>query len=175
MDRHCEYLCYNTPAADWNEALPLGNGSIGAMVFGNPDGETIALNHDTLWSGRPNNRMNTAVKDALPETINLIRNGKYPEAESALQKSLGMLRTDSYLPAGDLHILFGNEDRATDFMRGLDLSTACAKVKYVKNAVTYQREMFVSYPDKVIAMKMDSSGKNEISFPHIFQPGFRSA
>ena len=172
MDRHCEYLCYNTPAADWNEALPLGNGSIGAMVFGNPDGETIALNHDTLWSGRPNNRMNTAVKDALPETINLIRNGKYPEAESALQKSLGMLRTDSYLPAGDLHILFGNEDRATDFMRGLDLSTACAKVKYVKNAVTYQREMFVSYPDKVIAMKMDSSGKNEISFSAYFSAGF---
>ena len=172
MNRHCEYLCYNTPAADWNEALPLGNGSIGAMVFGNPDGETIALNHDTLWSGRPNNRVNTAVKDALPETIRLIRNGKYPEAESSLQKSLGMLRTDSYLPAGNLHILFGNEGRAADFMRDLDLSTACAKVKYVKNAVTYEREMFVSHPDKVIVMKMESSGKNEISFSAYFSAGF---
>lgn len=172
MNRHCEYLYYNTPAADWNEALPLGNGSIGAMVFGNPDGERIALNHDTLWSGRPNNRLNTAVKDALPETIRLIKDGKYQEADSYLQKHLGMLRTDSYLPAGNLHILFGNEGRAADFMRDLDLSTACARVKYVKNAVTYEREMFVSYPDKVFAMKLDSSRGKTISFSAYFSSDF---
>ena len=62
-------LWYKQPAQEWVEALPLGNGRLGAMVFGNPDGETIALNHDTLWSGRPNNRLNPAVRDALPETI----------------------------------------------------------------------------------------------------------
>ena len=168
MNRRCEYLCYDAPAADWNEALPLGNGSIGAMIFGDPDGEKIALNHDTLWSGRPNNRMNPAVKEALPETVRLIENGKYRDAESRLQQSLGMLRTNSYLPAGNLHILFGNEGRAADFVRDLDLSTACAKVKYVKNSVTYEREMFVSYPDKVLAVKMASSGRNKISFSAYF-------
>lgn len=172
MNRHCEYLCWNTPAADWNEAIPLGNGSIGAMVFGNPDGETIALNHDTLWSGRPNNRLNPAVRDALPETIRLIKNGKYRKADSCLQKSLGMLRTNSYLPAGTLHILFGNEGRAADFLRELDLASACAKIKYVKDAVTFEREMFVSYPDRILAMKLNSSGKNKISFSAYFSSDF---
>ena len=90
MNRACETLYYSSPAADWNAALPLGNGSIGAMIHGVPNAEKIALNHDTLWSGRPNNRLNTEVRGALPETCRLIENGKYYEADSYLQKHLGV-------------------------------------------------------------------------------------
>ncbi len=164
MNRDCEYLFYTREAADWNEALPLGNGSLGAMVFGSPDGERIPLNHDTLWSGRPGNRINRKVKDTLPKTVRLIRDGKYADAEKILQSGLEMIRTNSFLPAGELKILFGNEDRASQYSRDLDLSTACASVKYVKKAVEYRREMFVSHPDRVLAVRFAASEKKKISF-----------
>ena len=164
MDKSCEYLYYNSPASDWNEALPLGNGSIGAMIFGNPDSEKIALNHDTLWAGRPDNSFNTKIKEVLPKAIDLIKKGEYLQAEESVQECFDLRCTNPYLPAGNLVILFSNEGRITDYMRDLDLNTACAKVRYVKNDVCFEREMFVSYPDKIFAMKIRSSGHNKLSF-----------
>jgi len=104
----CELLTYRTPAGCWEEALPLGNGRIGAMVFGRPDNECFSLNHDTIWSGTPEDCVNPAIRPVIPEMRQLIRNGKLQEADELLGKVNTGFDSASYQPAGNLNLHFGH-------------------------------------------------------------------
>ncbi|GHA74971.1 glycoside hydrolase family 95 protein [Pontibacter akesuensis] len=162
-------LWYEKPAANWNEALPLGNGRIGAMVFGTPAQEKLQLNEETVWAGEPGNNINEELNSALPEIRRLIFEGKHKEAQAlALEKvprqapanlNYGM----PYQPVGDLFISFPGHDAATAYYRDLNIEQAIASVSYKVDGVTYKREMFSSFPDDVIIIRLTADKPKSIT------------
>ena len=152
-------LWYNTPATNWNEALPIGNGRIGAMVFGKTDNETLQLNENTLYSGEPGIEYKGVriTPESKRHAINLIKTGKYPEAQEYVRKNwLGRLN-QPYQPLGDLHINDNQDGPVSQYRRELNLSDAISRVSYVKNGIAYEREIFASCPDEVIVIHCKSS------------------
>ena len=149
-------LQYQKPAAQWMEALPIGNGSLGAMVFGDPMKERIQFNLDTLWTGHPHDYQNEDAYKVLPELRTLLFEGKQADAERlAMKKFMSKpLRQNAYQPFGDLNILFNNSAPYGTYERWLDLETALAGVSYTSGENTYTRELFASYPDKLIVMRL---------------------
>ena len=144
-------LWYNQPASDWNEALPVGNGSLGAMVFGKMDEERIQLNEETVWVGKPSDFVNPEARKALPQVRKLLFAGKYAEAQQmAQEKMMGDKKVwSTYQTLGDLTIDFDSATGKVDgYRRELDLENAIAGVSYSRNKVTYTREIFSSAPDK---------------------------
>ena len=134
-------LWYNKPASNWNEALPIGNGRLAAMVFGVPAIEHLQLNEETIWAGSPNNNANPDAKEALPLIQKLIFEGHYAEAEKMANEKV-MTRTNSGMPyqtMGDFYISLPGHNNYTDFHRDLNLNTAIANVSYKVNGVTYRR------------------------------------
>ena len=119
-------LWYSNPANAWVEALPIGNGSLGAMVFGGVGRERLQLNDDTLWSGRPRNWDNPKAKDVLPEIRKAIFAGQYVEADALAKKMMGPY-TESYQPLGDLTLTFEHGDVGRAYRRELDLRTGVAR------------------------------------------------
>jgi len=157
-------LRYEKPARVWTEALPVGNGRLGAMVFGGVEEERIQLNEDTLWSGAPQEWNNPKAKAALPELRRLISEGKYEEAE-ALSKAATMgPYTQSYLPLGDLQIRFYHGNWASDYCRELDLSSGVARTSYRIGEVRYERETFASFPDQVLVIRLSASKPGLLRF-----------
>jgi alpha-L-fucosidase 2 len=158
-------LSYRQPAANWNEALPIGNGRIGAMVFGNVIDERIQLNDDTIWAGAPKDRVNPKALVALPEIRRLIFEGKNEEATKlANQSMMGIPDTiESYQTLGDLLIkdLDGKEFSA--YRRWLDLDLAIVRSSYTKNGVQHERSVFASPADDVIVVRWTSSQPNSIN------------
>ncbi len=162
-------LWYNKPASNWNEALPLGNGRIGAMVFGETAREQLQLNEETVWSGEPGNNVNAALYSALPEIRQLIFEGKHKEAQAlALEKiprgapahlNYGM----QYQPVGNMFISFPGHEGATAYTRDLDIGNALASVSYKVDGVTYKREMFSSFTDEVIIIRLTADKPKSIS------------
>lgn len=155
-------LWYNRPAANWNEALPIGNGRLGAMVFGQPGREQLQLNEESVWSGGPNSNLNPATKDAIIEVRKLLFEGKYEEAtklanEKVVSKNNGM----KYQPAGNLWIEFPGQEQVSNYSRDLDISKAIASVNYKVAGVNYKREIFSSFTDQVIIVRLtaDKPGK----------------
>ena len=146
-------LWYQRPAAQWVEALPLGNGRLGAMVFGGVERERLQLNEDTLWSGGPSTWNNPNAPAALAEVRRLIAEETYPEADVAARGMQGPY-TQSYLPLGDLYLAFEHGDLARGYRRELDLRTAISTVRYAIGGVTYTRECFASHPDQIIAVRL---------------------
>jgi alpha-L-fucosidase 2 len=123
-------LWYRRPAKKWTEALPLGNGRLGAMVFGRVDTEILQLNEDTLWSGEPQDLNDYGAFTALPEARSLINQGKLKEAEKLVaEKMIGQFQ-QSYLTLGSLKICNQNSGKITKYERELDLETAIAHTKY---------------------------------------------
>ncbi len=125
-------LWYDKPAADWNAALPLGNGRIGAMVFGRPAVERIQLNEETVWAGSPNNNSNPLALNALPVIRQLIFEGRNLEAQNMATEKI-MSQTNSGMPyqsMGDLYISFPGHNNYKEYYRDLDISKAIATVKY---------------------------------------------
>ncbi|MBX3083522.1 MAG: glycoside hydrolase family 95 protein [Anaerolineae bacterium] len=155
-------LWYTTPAQAWTNALPIGNGRLGAMVFGGVTQERLQLNEDTLWSGVPRQWNNAKALDALPEVRRLVLAGRYAEANE-LTKQMQGLYTESYQPMADLLLDFPavSREHITDYYRDLDLDRAIATTRYRKEGATYTREVFSSFPDQVIVMRItcDQSGK----------------
>ncbi|WP_307311753.1 glycoside hydrolase family 95 protein [Neobacillus driksii] len=149
-------LRYIQPANSWNEALPIGNGRLGAMIFGGIEEEHLQLNEDTLWSGAPKDFNNPLANEQLPKVRQLIFDGKYEEADLLSKKMLGPY-TQSYLPLGDLYIHFQHGGSVQSYERNLDLKTGTSHVEYVMDDVTYTREMFASYPDQIIVIRLQSS------------------
>jgi len=146
-----------TPAAQWADALPLGNGRLGAMVFGEPLKERIALNEDTLWAGQPRDTTNPDAKNHLPIVRKLVLQDKnYVAADKECQKMQGP-ENFAYEPLGDLHIEHVGLTEATNLKRSLDLDTAVATTVFHSGGVTFTREALVSFPDQVIALRITVS------------------
>lgn len=159
-------LWYNRPAKQWVEALPVGNGRLGAMVFGDPVNETIQLNENTVWAGQPNRNDNPDAKAALPEVRKLIFEGKYKEAQDlANQKIIGKPSHGMpYETVGNLRLNFSGHENFTDYYRELDIEKAVVSSRYKANGVHYETHVFASYPDQVIVSKIAADKPGSINF-----------
>ena len=163
-------LWYDQPAMTWTQALPIGNGVMGGMVFGTPAVEHIQLNEETIWAGQPNNIINPNAKTALPEVRRLIFEGKYKEAQdlanaqvmpNAVGQNMGM----PYQPFGDLYIAMPGHADYQNYERWLDLDNAKSVVRYTINNVQYERETIAPLGGHhVIAIRLTASKKGMITF-----------
>lgn len=159
-------LWYKAAAKDWNEALPLGNGAIGAMVFGNVTKELIKLNEESLWYGGYRDRHNKDAKKYLPRIRQLLWEGKIREAEKLLAMSMFAVPDGQrqYSVLGDFIIEnYGQDGIITEYKRELDLEKALCKVSYKVEDSYYEREMFCSAPDQVLVVKLKGNKKLELS------------
>ncbi len=157
-------LWYKTPAQQWITALPVGNGRLGAMVFGGIQQERLQINEDTLWSGAPRDWSDSQALQALPEVRRLIFEERYAEANVAAQK-LQSGFTESYQPLGDLLLDFPFTDADADaYYRDLDLDRAVATTRYIVDGVTYTREVFSSFPDQVIVVRVTCDQPGKLNF-----------
>ncbi len=156
-------LWYDQPAEKWTEALPVGNGRLGAMVFGGTAQERIQLNEESLWDGYERDATNPEALEALPEVRRLIFEGKNKEAEEiALEKMVGRPgRIKSYQTLGDFMLSFPSNQQHDSYVRYLDLETGITGTVYVSDGVTYRREVFASVPDQLIVVRCsaDTPGK----------------
>lgn len=159
-------LWYDAPAHVWTEALPLGNGRIGAMVFGNPATEQIQLNEETIWAGRPNNNANPDAREWIPRIRQLIWEGKYREAQDMCTAHVKSATNQGmpYQTFGDLRISFPGHSRYTDYYRELSLDSARTVVTYNVDGVNYKRESFVSLPDQVFVTRITADRPGMITF-----------
>ncbi|MDR1723101.1 MAG: glycoside hydrolase family 95 protein [Tannerella sp.] len=150
-------LKYNEPAGNWNEALPIGNGTAGAMIFGGTNKETLSLNENTLYSGEPSVIFkDVKVKpETLDEVVGLMKKGEYGKANEIVRKNwLGRLH-QYYQPLGDLYIESNREpSEVADYRRELDISEAVARTTFTQNNITITREIFASHADNVIVIRL---------------------
>ncbi len=157
-------LWYDKPALAWEEALPLGNGRTGAMVFGGVVTERFQLNDNTLWSGYPNPGNNPDGIIFLPKVREQVFAANYDSAARLWRKMQGPYSA-RYLPMADLWLKFRYRDTApSEYYRDLDLSTATASVKYTVAGITYSRETFISHPGKVMMVRITADKKASINF-----------
>ncbi len=159
-------LWYNKQATEWNEALPLGNGRLGAMVHGGVDNEIITLNEESLWSGYPKDGNQTDIAKYIPMARKAIEEGDYEKGDYYTAKLQGAF-TQSYAPMGTLTLDFDDKSEVSEYYRDLNLQNAIAKVNYKRGKVQYKREMFVSYPDQAIVIKLTANKKGKLSFKAI--------
>lgn len=158
-------LWYDAPARIWEEALPLGNGSLGAMVFGNPLNEVYQMNEETLWSGPMEERNNPLGPAALPKIREAIDKGDYKLAESLWKNNSQGPYTARYLPLANLLLNMHSEGNdVEDFHRDLNISDATATVSYRINDVEYRRSSFISFPDRVMVIQLEADKKEAVSF-----------
>ena len=152
-------LWYRQPAAQWVEALPVGNGRLGAMVFGGIEQERIQLNEDTLWAGGPYNPANPEAREALPEIRRLLAAGEHGAAQDLVnQKFMSRpLRQAPYQTIGDVLLTLAGGDAAHDYRRELDLDTAIARTEFRIATVRYVREVFASPVDQAIVIRFSAS------------------
>jgi alpha-L-fucosidase 2 len=163
IDSSPHTLWYRQPAERWVEALPIGNGRLGAMVFGGVARERLALNEDTLWSGGPREWDNPGARDVLPEVRRLIFTGEYHQADALTQQMQGPYN-QSYLPLGDLHLTFAETTAPSAYRRALDLDSAITSVSYTLGDATYTREVFASAPDQAIVVRLSCDQPGRLSF-----------
>ena len=159
-------LWYRQPANAWVEALPVGNGRIGAMVFGGVDEERLQLNEDTLWAGSPYDPNSPEALAALPEVRRLIAGGRYAEAQALAQERMMArpIRQMSYQTVGDLLLDFAGDAYAEQYRRDLDLDAALAAVRFRRGGVTYVREVFASPTDQVVVVRLSADRPGAVSF-----------
>ena len=156
-------LWYKSPAKVWEEALPVGNGRMGAMVFGDPRKEGIQFNENTLYSGEPETPKNINIVPDLTHIQQLLNEGKNTEAGDIIQnKWIGRLN-EAYQPFGDLYIDFDSKEAVTDYIHSLDMENAVVTTFYKQNGVKISREVFASYPAQAIIIHLKAS-KPVLSF-----------
>lgn len=172
-----QVLWYGQPAKNWNEALPIGNGRLGAMIFGGVQSERLQLNEDSLWSGSPSDNDNPQAREALPEIRKLLFEGKYVEAQRLADRKLVCAGVGSnqgrgaraaygaYQTLGDLKLEFvgATNPAPANYRRALDLDHATATVSYELNGVKFEREMFASAPDQVIVIRLKADRKEALN------------
>ena len=156
-------LWYQQPANEWVEALPVGNGRLGAMVFGGVEKERIQFNEDTLWKGVPRDYINPKALETLPKVRQLLSEGKQSEAQKVANDMMSLpLRQEAYQPFGDVNLEFPGHGSYENYERDLDLNNAIASTTYKVDGVTYKREAFSSYPDQVIVIRISADKPNAI-------------
>lgn len=163
-------LKYDRPAADWNEALPIGNSRLGAMVFGNPAKEQIQLNEETIWAGEPGNNVPKNIYDKIVAIRKLLAEGKAKDAQDLSNATFPRQAPDDldygmpYQTFGSLWLHFPGHETFQDFHRELDIQDAVARTSYQVDGVQYHREVFASFTDDVVIIRLTSSKKNALSF-----------
>ena len=159
-------LWFAQPAVKWTEALPIGNGRLGAMVFGGIADERIQFNEDTLWTGHPHDYANTNALAHLPEIRQLLATGQNKLAGLVAKTNfLGTpSRQKAYQPFGDLHLRFAGADNATNYHRELDLATGIARTSFRAGDTLFQREVFASRPGQAIVLHFTADKAAQISF-----------
>src|SRR5215211_4573437 len=164
-------LWYKQPAGEtWENALPIGNGRLGAMIYGNVEKETIQLNEHTVWSGSPNRNDNPLALDSLALIRQLIYDGKRKEAERVVNNSIITKKShgQKFEPVGSLQLAFDGHENFSNYFRELDIERAVSKTSYTVNDVTYTREALASFPDRVVVMRLTASKPGNISFTASF-------
>jgi len=158
-------LWYSKPASNWNEALPIGNGRLAAMVFGDPANEHFQLNEETIWAGSPHNNINEEMKSVVPELRKLLFEKKYAEAQKlSLEKMKTTQNGMPYQSAADLFIEFPGHENAVNYKRELDISKAVTSTSYKVNGITYKREAFASFTNNVIMVRLKADKAGSLSF-----------
>lgn len=168
-------LWYNTPAQQWTDALPLGNGRLGAMIFGTPAQERIQINEETIWGGGPHNNVNYAAKDGLEQIRQALWEGRRSDAQALCDEYISSKSAHGmpYQTAGSLMLDFDGITDFTDYYRELDLNRAVALTRFKANGVEYTRQCFVSFPDQVIALRLTASAKGKLSFKASYNLPYR--
>lgn len=170
-------LWYDKPAKLWIEALPLGNGRLGAMVFGSPANEEIQLNEETVWGGSPHNNTNPLAKDALPQIRQLIFEGRNREAQDLCGTTVSSQGSDGmpYQTVGSLRINFPGQEQWQDYYRDLDIQNAVATTTYTSGGVKYKREVIASFTEQLVIIRLTASQKGKISFDAKFTTPYTTA
>jgi alpha-L-fucosidase 2 len=164
-------LWYKRPAGTtWENALPVGNGRLGAMVYGNVEKETIQLNEHSVWTGSPNRNDNHDALAALPEIRKLVFEGRQKEAEQLAAKTIQSKRSHGQMfqPVGSLQLVFEGHNNYTQYYRELDIEKAVAKTVYTVDDVMYTREVLASFPHQVIVVRLTANKPGRISFAAFF-------
>ena len=169
-------IWFNQPAENWNDALPVGNGRLGAMIFGGVEKERLELNEATVWTGEPRWDANPEALKSLPKVRQLLFQGKYREAEQLAQKSiLGQKPQNpaaTYQALGDIYIDFGPQHGIANYRRELNIEEAVARVSYTANQVNYLREVFSSSPDQALVIRLTADKPGSINLTlHLSRQG----
>jgi alpha-L-fucosidase 2 len=160
-------LWYNQPSGNtWENALPIGNGRLGAMIYGNVEKEIIQLNEHTVWSGSPNRNDNPDALGALPEIRKMIFEGNHKEAENLANKAIISKKSQGQMfqPVGNLNLAFEGHEKYSNYYRELDIEKAISKTTYVVDDVTFTRETFASFADRVIIVKISANKSGKLAF-----------
>jgi len=159
-------LWYQQPAKEWTESLPVGNGRLGAMIFGGTENERLQFNEDTLWTGQPHEYQHGGAVAYLPVVRKLLFEGKQREAEKlAGQQMMSVpLGQEKYQPFGDLRLSFPGHGQPADYRRELDIDSALATVRYRVGDTEFVREVFCSFPDQVIVVRLTSDQPGQLTF-----------
>lgn len=158
-------LWYQQPAKTWVEALPVGNSSMGAMVYGGTSREELQLNEETLWGGGPYRNDNPKALESLAEVRNLIFSGKTMDAQNLIDQTFYTGRNGMpYQTIGSLIIEAPDHEKAKNYYRDLDLERAVATTRYQVDGVNFQREVFASFPDRVIIVRFTTDKPGELNF-----------
>src|SRR4051812_20967044 len=165
-------LWYSQPAAQWVEALPIGNGRLGAMVFGGVAAERLQLNEDTVWAGGPHHNNIPTAREAIPEIRRMIFAGDYVGASALAGEKVMLGKTRSngmpFQPAGDLQLTFPGQENFSHYRRELSLDDAVARVSYDVGETHFTREVFSSLADNVIVVHLTSSAPGTLDFTTAF-------
>ena len=163
-------LMYHKPAENWNEALPIGNGKLGAMVYGGASQEHLQLNEETIWAGEPGNNVPKNTFDSIQKIRKLLNESKFQEAQNVSNRTYPRQAPKDlnygmpYQTMGDLFLDFKGHEDFKNYTRTLDIEKAVSTVSYEVNGVTFKREIFSSFADHVIMIKLSSSKKGSLNF-----------
>ena len=156
-------LWYKQPAKNWNEALPIGNGGLGAMVFGRVEHELIQLNEETLWTGGPADpNPNPDALKYLPEVRKQLFSGNNDQVVKLMQKMQGP-NTNMYQPLANLFLKQKIDGEVSNYLRTLNIVDAIATTSFTANGVNFKREIFSSFPDQVVVLRLSASKKNALN------------
>ena len=170
MHDNSHILSYLQPAANWNEALPIGNGRLGAMVYGSVENECYSLNEDSLWSGYPMQYTRENAVEAFQKAREMVMQGNYLEAQRLLEKEHTGFWSQVYLCAGDLQLSCHYAEKPKNYSRTLDMRTAVHTVHYTIGDVNYTRESFVSHPAQCLVIRLTCDKKGALDFSFRLSP-----
>ncbi|WP_018474146.1 glycoside hydrolase family 95 protein [Echinicola pacifica] len=155
---------YDKPAVEWTEAIPIGNGYMGAMVFGDPKHERIQLNEGTLYSGDPDHTFKSInIRKQYPQVLALLEAGEYGDAQKMIQKDWLGRAQQCFQPMGDVWLDFDHKEPVEDYERTLDLSKSLVTISYKVGKVRYKREYFASYPDHIMVVRVTADQPGAIN------------